>query len=291
MSDTEILVGYDGSEESRGALRWALDEAGRSGRPVRLAYAFEWLDVGGWVGPGAAAGIWPDELARREIDELVRDAVTDAARTHPDLHVRGEVVDGPATLVLQEASKQAGILVLGSRGHGGFTGLLAGSTTVSVTTHAHCPVVVVRGVHPESGTRAGNVVVGLDGSESSLVALRFAFEQATGRGVPLHVIRAWSRPVPRWTPPDLHLDDVAARVREDLAGQLADWERQYPQVTVTTEVPTGQPAATLVEASRSAQLLVVGSRGHGGLAGMLLGSVSQQLIHHALCPVAVVHEP
>ncbi|MEH1012966.1 universal stress protein [Micromonospora sp. CPCC 206060] len=288
MTSDEILVGYDGSDDARTALGWALDEAGRTNRPVRLAYAFEWLTVASWVGPGIAPGTWPDELARRQVEELVRDAVAGAGSTHPGITVHGEVFDGPPALVLTERSASAALLVLGSRGHGGFAGLLAGSTAVSVTGHAHCPVVVVRGSVPAGGGRPGHVVVGVDGSAGSLAALGFAFERAALRGVPLHVVRAWGRPVPEWTPADLHLDDIAAREREALDGLLADWQRRYPQVEVTVEVPAGNPAAILVAATRNAQLVVVGSRGHGGLRGMLLGSVSQQLIAHAYCPVAVV---
>ncbi|MBO4209221.1 universal stress protein [Micromonospora echinofusca] len=291
MTSDEILVGYDGSTDARTALGWALDEADRTHRPVRLAYAFEWLTVAGWVGPGIAPGTWPDELARRQVEELVRDAVAGAGGSHPGITVHGEVLDGPPALVLTERSASAALLVLGSRGHGGFAGLLAGSTAVSVAAHAHCPVVVVRGAAPaEGGGRAGHVVAGVDGSAGSLAALGFAFERAALRGVPLHVVRVWGRPVPEWTPTDLHLDDIAAREREALDGLLADWQRRYPQVEVTVEVPAGSPAAVLVEATRHAQLVVVGSRGHGGLRGMLLGSVSQQLIAHAYCPVAVVRQ-
>ncbi|RQX46511.1 universal stress protein UspA, partial [Micromonospora chalcea] len=114
----EILVGYDGSPDAAVALNWALDEAGRSGRPVRLAYVFEWLTVTGWIGPGVAPGVWPDEAARRQVEELVRKAAADAAADRPGLTVHGEVFDGPPALVLQERSAEAGMLVLGSRGHG-----------------------------------------------------------------------------------------------------------------------------------------------------------------------------
>lgn len=287
MSGTEILVGYDGSTEAARALQWALDEAGRSGRPVRLAYVYEWLTVAGWLGPGIAPGVWPDETARRQVEDLVRTATADAAATSPGVTVHGEVFDGPPALVLEERSARAGLLVLGSRGHGGFTGLLAGSTAVAVAGHAHCPVVVVRG---EPGQRAGHIAVGVDGSEFSLVALGFAVEQAAARRVPLHVLRAAHPPAGQRSPSGPEAREAAATDRAELEEALARWRPAFPDVEVTVEVAAAAPAALLVEASRNAQLVVVGSRGRGGLRGMLLGSVSQQLIQHAHCPIAVVRE-
>ncbi|SCF38137.1 universal stress protein [Micromonospora mirobrigensis] len=283
MSSDEILVGYDGSADATVALEWALAEAGRSGRPVRLAYVFEWLTVAGWVGPGIAPGVWPDDTARREVEELVRRAAADAAAAHPGRTVHGEVFDGPPALVLQERSAEAGLLVLGSRGHGGFGGLLVGSTAVSVTAHAHCPVVVVRDSRPEP---AGPVVVGFDGSESAKLALGFAVERAAQRACPLRVLRVSQ-------PGRLSTDEAAATLADDRAATeeaVAPWRETFPELAVTVDVTAGSPAAELVEASRAAQLVVVGSRGRGGLRGMLLGSVSQQLIQHAHCPVAVARE-
>jgi nucleotide-binding universal stress UspA family protein len=289
VSGAEILVGYDGSPDAARALDWALDEAGRSGRPVRLAYVFEWLTVVGWIGPGVAPGVWPDEEARRQVEELVGRAARDAGAAHPELTVTGEVLDGPPALVLQEASVDAGLLVLGTRGHGGFGELLAGSTAVTVAAHAHCPVVVVRDGTTDRWT--GPVAVGVDGSECSLLALGFAYEQAAARRVPLHVVRAWQPPSGRWaTPPDVDPDAAVAEARTEVEEALARWRGAFPNVEVTVDVTGGSASSLLVEASRSAGLAVVGTRGRGGLRGMLLGSVSQQLLHHAHCPVAVVRE-
>ncbi|SCF29771.1 Nucleotide-binding universal stress protein, UspA family [Micromonospora viridifaciens] len=287
MSSDEILVGYDGSTDATVALNWAMDEAGRSGRPVRLAYVFEWLTVAGWIGPGVAPGIWPDETARRQVEDLVRKAAADAAADRPGLTVHGEVFDGPPALVLQERSAEAGMLVLGSRGHGGFGGLLAGSTAVSVTAHAHCPVVVVR---DGQAATSGPVVAGVDGSEPSLRALGFAVERAAQRDVPLRVLRAWGPAGDRWAPPGFDPEAATATERAAVEQELAQWRETFPDVPIEVRVTPGNAAALLVEASREAQLVVVGSRGRGGLRGMLLGSVSQQLIHHAHCPVAVVRE-
>ncbi|MEV4478459.1 universal stress protein [Micromonospora coxensis] len=283
MSGDEILVGYDGSTDATLALNWALDEARRSGRPVRLVYVFEWLTVAGWIGPGVAPGIWPDETARRQVEELVRKAAADAAAERPDVTVHGDVLDGPPALVLQERSADAGLLVLGSRGHGGFAGLLAGSTAVSVAAHAHCPVVVVREGQADA---VGPVVVGVDGSESSQVALGFAVERAAQREVPLRVVRVVGGERRSSEHDERATDEERAVVEQ----ALARWRQTFPDVAVEVDVRPGNPAATLVEASRDAQLVVVGSRGRGGLRGMLLGSVSQQLIQHAYCPVVVARE-
>ncbi|PZF90605.1 universal stress protein [Micromonospora deserti] len=285
----EILVGYDASPDASAALEWALDEAERSGRPVRLAYVFEWFTVAGWLGPGVAPGVWPDDTARRQVEELVGKAAADAAAAHPGLTVTSEVVDGPPAVMLQERSARAALLVLGSRGHGGFGGLLAGSTAVTVTAHAHCPVVVVRETAAR-GARAGRVAVGVDGSEHSLLALGFAYQQAAARRVPLHVLRAWQPPIGQRPPSGPEAREAAAADRAELDEPLARWSGTFPDVEVTVQVAAGGAASLLVEASRSAALLVVGSRGRGELRGMLLGSVSQQLIQHAYCPVAVVRE-
>ncbi|TDC39276.1 universal stress protein [Micromonospora sp. 15K316] len=286
MSGNEILVGYDGSPDAGVALRWALDEARLTGRPVRLAYVFEWSTVVGWLGPGVAPGFWPDETARNEVDHLVHQAAADAANAHPGLEVTGEVLDGPAALLLQERSADAALLVLGSRGHGGFTGLLVGSTAVTVTAHAHCPVVVVRSPAGDVpvGSPDGPVVVGVDGSEQSLVALGFAAERAAARRVRLWVVRAWSPEAAG------DADEAVAAERAALAESLAPWQRTFPQLDAVVEVTAGAPASLLVEASDGAQLVAVGTRGRGGLRGMLLGSVSQQLVQHARCPVGVVRE-
>ncbi|MET8231285.1 universal stress protein [Micromonospora sp. NPDC005298] len=282
MRDAEILVGYDGSTDASRALDWALDEARCSGQPVRLAYVFEWLTVAGWVGPGVAPGVWPDDTARRQVEDLVRRAAADATAANPGLTITGQVYDGPPALVLQERSAEAGMLVLGSRGHGGFGGLLVGSTAVAVAAHAHCPVVVVRDGDARGGASAGPVAVGVDGSEPSQVALGFAAERAAQRRVPLRVLHAWT-PGPGGA---AGVPDERAVIDES----VETWRRTFAELDVTVDLVPGSPAAMLIEASRDARLVVVGTRGRGGLAGMLLGSVSQQLIQHAHCPVAVVRE-
>jgi len=285
MTTYPILVGYDGSAGARAALGWALDEGARTGAPVTAMFAFEWLAVAGPIAPGPRN--WPDRGAREDAQKLVDTAVADAFQTHPRVAVTGEVVGGSAPIILQERSREARLMVLGSRGHGGFAELLLGSTTVAVSAHAHCPVVVVRGVDEPAG---GPVVAGVDGSDGALLALRYAFEQASARGTGLRVVRAWVPPLPRWRPVDYDLEEQATAERIELDELLGSWRAKYPQVEVAVDVVTGPAGKVMVDATRGAQLVVVGSRGRGGFRGLLLGSISQQLLHHAHCPVAVVRE-
>ncbi|MEV1286495.1 universal stress protein [Micromonospora sp. NPDC049679] len=285
MTTRPILVGYDGSPQSQTALTWALDEAARTHAPVLLAYAFEWFAVAAPIAPEVAN--WPDATARRDAEAMVHVAAAEAAEAHPDVTITGVLVDGPAAVTLTEKSRQASLVVLGNRGHGGFADLLVGSTSVAVSAHAHCPVVVVRG---EPTERRGHIVVGVDGSPCSLLALGYAIEQATERDVHLHVIRTWTPPPPQYTPLTYDPAKISAAERDALDDLLRNWRDKYPQVQVTAEVVADSPSRVLVNASRNAQLVVVGSRGRGGFRGLLLGSVSQQLLHHSHCPVAVVRE-
>ncbi|ASW54407.1 universal stress protein [Plantactinospora sp. KBS50] len=289
-NEKTILVGYDGSAGANLALAWALDEAARTGGPVRLGYGFEWLTAYSWLGPAVGMGVPPnmtgDAEARRRVAELLDDAVAKAAGSHPGVSVSAEVLDGPPVSRLLDASAGAAMLVLGSRGHGGFTGLLTGSTTVALTAHAHCPVVVVR---EGPGVPSGPVLVGVDGSEHSLRALDFAAGRATARGLRLSVVRAL--PAPEDWPADPADRDAGAVVARAQAA-LDDLVHRSSAagLEVSTEVVLGSAAEALIQRSRDAALVVVGSRGRGGFTGLLLGSVSQQLLQHAHCPIAVVRE-
>ena len=285
MSSRPIIVGYDGSASASAAVEWAVAEATRTGTPLLLTYAFDWTIVPAVLSPGPAT--WPDTTARHDAETMIDDAVAEAARSYPGLTVTGTLLDGSPAVVLQEQSRHASLVVLGNRGHGGFADLLVGSTSVAVSTHAHCPVVVVRGDEQRPGA---HVLAGVDGSPCSLLALQYALEQAADRGVPLHVIRAWTPPTPRWSPPNLDQRDITAAEKAALDELLASWREKYPDVEVTTEVVADNPSRVLAKASRHAQLVVIGSRGRGGFRGLLLGSVSQQLLHHSHCPVAVIRE-
>lgn len=279
VSTQPVVVGIDGSDSARLAAAWAAAIAERRKLPVRLVHAVD-LPL---VGPPQLddAGRLYDAF-REQGAAYLREAADPGADT--------ELRDGPVVPTLVEESGQASMLVLGSRGTGGFTDLLIGSVPMAVAGRAHCPVVVVRG--DELPPVDGPVVVGVDGTPTSEAAIAFAFAEASARGSELIAVHTWSDSVldtvlasgsPVWdfAPAQVHAAEV-------LAERLAGWQEQYPDVRVTREVEQVRPAAALMARAASAALLVVGTRGRGGVVGLLLGSTSQQLLHHAPCPVAVV---
>ncbi|HEX5596729.1 MAG TPA: universal stress protein [Micromonosporaceae bacterium] len=283
MNTKPIVVGYDGSPSSVAAVDWAAAEGLRTGRPVVLAHAFMQPTTPA-VLPGP--GVFPHMAARRDAEDMIFQAAAEAALSHLGVDITGVLLSGPPAVMLCEQSRQASLIVLGNRGRGGFAQLLLGSTGVAVSAHAHCPVVVVRGDRQPS---EAPVLVGVDGSPSSVQALRYAFEQALDRAVQLNVVRAWNTPTPTRMPSDV-LQDIVAAEQAELDEELTAWQAKYPDVEVTGEVVADLASRVLVQGSRDAQLVVVGSRGRGGFRGLLLGSVSQQLLHHSHCPVAVIRE-
>jgi len=280
-----IVVGYDGSDGADAALRWALDDGARTGTPVVLVYAFEWRTVAGPI--GLAPAVWPDDSAREDARKVIAAALAWVRESRPGVEVSGTVVDGTAAGVLVERSRRASLVVLGGRGRSAFADLLVGSASVAVSAHAHCPVVVVRGREPAAG---GPVVVGFDGSDCARLAVEFGLAQAAVRGTDLHLVHAWAPPVPRWQPPGFDLREQLRVEQAELEEVLVGWRGRYPLVPTSVHIVTAPPTLALVDASAGAQLVVVGSRGRGGFRGLLLGSVSQQLLHYASCPVAVVRE-
>jgi len=284
MRTNEIVVGVDGSEISHAAARWAAREARRRGAPLRVLLTYEWA----WPGAQFASHPPAEQVAQEEAAKLVAAAVGQAREAAPDADITGEAVRGAATKALLDASHGAALVVVGGRGHGGFVNLMLGSVSQQVATHASCPVAVVRG-HVEA---EGPVVVGVDGPDIEHT-LQAAFELAAARNASIVAIRAYETPVV-WSgygvagPQFYNLDDIAAEERGILDRAVAPWQEKYPGVEVETLVAKGTPAEVLVGVSQTAQLVVVGTRGHGGFAGLLLGSVGQQLLHHSQAPVLVV---
>lgn len=282
-----VVAGVDGSAHALRAVRWAAREA--AARDVELvlidAIGLPDLMVGGVAQPTIALRT---ELRRRG-EALLRVAETMAAKTAPTRIERRLDEDLPAPALVR-AGQAARMLVLGSTGRDAFlSGLVLGSTAIAVAAHADCPVVVVRGREAHAHDP---VVVGVDDSPLSEAALGCAFEAADLYGTELIAVHVWSDRDPRvalgqsreffeWKPPD----GVEERV---LAERVTGWSEKYPDVRVTCVVRASGPRNALLELSERAQLTVVGSRGRGGFRGLLLGSVSQALIHHAGCPVMVV---
>ncbi|MFL6141816.1 MAG: universal stress protein [Labedaea sp.] len=280
-----IVVAVDGSDSALAAVRWAATEAQRQRRALRIVHTDDWP-------PPAYGPVFVDRATLPEVIQaatatMLADAARAVAQADPGVRYETEALRGPAAARLRELSRSAALLVLGSRGLGGFTGLLAGSVAVALAAHAHCPVAVVRGARPADGP----VVVGIDGSPASEQAIGFAFEQAALRGAELVAVHAWSEVVyPLYDGaylPDIDWRPVEEQAGELLAERLAGWQEKYPEVTVRRVVERNHPASALLAAARSAQLLVVGSRGRGGFTGLMLGSISQAMIHHAPCPIVI----
>jgi nucleotide-binding universal stress UspA family protein len=165
-------------------------------------------------------------------------------------------------------------------------GLLVGSVGVAMAVQAECPVVVVRGPEPVGAPRP--IVVGVDGTPVSEAAIAFAFRAAADRSVPLIAVHTWWDTFLDQSPAVLFRDEDQVYEQELLAPRLAGWSEKYPQVEVTRIVTRDRPVHLLLEQSQQAQLVVVGSRGHGEFAGLVLGSVSNALVHRAGCPMAIV---
>lgn len=285
-----ILVGVDGSSSSMEAARWAAAEARLRGWPVRVVCAYSWPAPQMPLSPLAPDST--EEALRTHAQVVVNQAVSAVRAAAPAVEVTGAAVMGLAAYKLIELSPRAGMVVVGHRGHGGFAALRLGAVAAKVAGHAHCPAVVVR---PGAGDRTVEqplVLVGVDESPASGTAVVFAFEEADLRGGVVHVLRSWEPPAPAWRSqvwphlPDLAAVEAAEALR--LANWIQPWQDLCPHVAVRQQVTSAKPAAALIEAAMNATLLVVGSHGHGPFAGLLLGSVSQQVIHHAPCPVAVV---
>jgi nucleotide-binding universal stress UspA family protein len=286
MNENSIVVGIDGSGSAEHAAVWAADEAVRRGTGVRLVSVAH-LPPSGYQVAAPVPAEMIEDITEQSRQALAR-AATAIENRHAEVGVDIAVVTASPVPALIEESKQATLMVLGSRGLGGFTGMLVGSTAVALVAHGHCAVAVVRG----ELAAAGPVVVGLDGSPTSEAAVGLAFEEAALRGAELVAVHTWTEyatDVSYATGRQFVLDWDGIEQREValLAEQLAGWQAKYSDVTVRQVVTRDRPVRCLLAESAGAQLLVVGSRGRGGFSGMLLGSTSQALVYHATCPLLI----
>ncbi len=272
-----ILVGVDDTPEAQIALRWAVDAAEQRNLAVRVVRAYlndlkRWPAVGmdGYVPPAMPLG-----TLQHGLDEAVQFA-------RDRLGYEGGsgwlAAEDPQNALLMEAGG-AEMVVVGSRSRSRMSAAVLGSVATAVAAKAPCPVVVVRGER-----RTGPIVVGTDGSPDSEDAVLFAFEEASRNGQPLRVVYCWQ-------PPAEHaasIDRAEALLKSWLAESLAAYRDKYPMVKVRASVAEGRASTRLIKMSKTASLVVVGSRGRGGVTGLLMGSVSQSLLHHADSPVAIV---
>jgi nucleotide-binding universal stress UspA family protein len=292
IADNAIVVAVDGSEASATAVAWAANAATKRSAPLKLVTAYtmpQFMYADGMVPPQELY----DELEKEALEKI------DAAREqvlafNPDLAVSHIVVEGTPIDMLLELSETADIIVMGSRGLGGLSGLVLGSVSSAVVSHASCPVVVVRkdnNVTEEN--KYGPVVVGVDGSEISRKAMEYAFREADARKATLRAVHSWADQELQTSLVGLsamqsQIDAVAAQERELLDKELAAFRERYPDVKVEEVISRDRPIQVLKEAAEDAQLLVLGSHGRGGFKGMLLGSTSRALLQYSPCPMMVV---
>ncbi|MDX3458616.1 universal stress protein [Streptomyces sp. ME02-8801-2C] len=282
-----LVVGVDGSEPSLRAVDWASDEAALRGVPLRVVYASLWERYEGTALAGDLGK--PSEEVRA--DDIVESAARRARSRHPDLKVTTDVLPEEPEYALVRESRNASALVVGTRGRSGLAEALLGSVSLTVAAHAHCPVIVLRGSHDNQATPPvhGRIVVGVGEDVEQPAAVRFAYEEARRRGVLLEAVRAWRCPAHESTDHPL-LTGEPARLHEEHAAEVLEAALSHAPADVDLHRRTveGPARHVLLDASHSADLLVVGAERRSGHFGLQLGRVAHAVLHHSACPVVVV---
>ncbi|QBJ98464.1 universal stress protein [Rhodococcus sp. ABRD24] len=287
-----IVVGVDESDSAFDALHWAARVAGRRAAPLHVVHA---LPTPGVFLSEAAVLIQAQftETLQEAAKQVLARARTAMESDHPDVAFTTGAYPGPSAAALIDVSEDAALLVLGATGSGSIGTALVGSTGQRVANHSRCPVTICRGGrHAAADTRP--VVVGVDGSELSVRAVGAAFEYASLFDVPLIVVHAWGSDRTADPHSASRLADWAAietAERAVVSESIAGWVEDYPDVEIVTELNQAGAGRLLLAYAKQAQLVVVGSRGRSRLAGVLLGSTSQNLVHHAPCPVMICRDP
>ncbi|MFF0088193.1 universal stress protein [Streptomyces canus] len=288
-----VLAGIDGSAHSSVAADWAAREAALRGVQLRLLHASPPL-------PGAAMPLPAVDRLRRVGEQTLQRTVADLSERYPDLAVRSEQADDAPASALLAAARTAGILVVGTRGAGGFDGLAVGSVALRMAMAAPCPVVLVpqqragalrEGRHAARG--AAQAVVGFDAHRPVSETADFAFSAAEARGAHLRVVQAWALPADSVSFRTVAVTEEDRATWEDqevlqLSDALRTWQEKYPRVTVRPDVMLLHPAEALLNTSRGSELLVVGRRTDPQAVEGRMGPITHAVLHHATCPVAVV---
>ena len=289
MWSNRVVVGFDGSEASLLTAKWAAAEAQLRGLGLTLINALIPPTSGGTFGPGMAVGL--DTL--EDIRKAAQATLDEVAGTLEGPDIQSIVQIGSPTGVLLEASETAALIVVGSRGHGGFKELLLGSVSSQLVAHADCPVIVMR---HETDAANDQIVVGIDGSPSSNAAVGFAFATASLHKWKVVAVHAWDVPsfdlvIMPGTPVPANFDSISDSEVRLAAEALSGFVAEYPDVEVQQVVTRGNAMRALLEAAPAAAMIVVGTRGHGQVMSSVLGSVSHGVLHKSKVPVAVVGAP
>lgn len=282
-----ILVGADGSPESEAAIRWATREAVMRDQPITLLHAIAPVVVSWPVAYLESSYAESQHIYAREVIEKAQKTVQASAGEAQPPAVRTEVVHVDAASALVTASRDAYMTVVGSRGLGTIGRALLGSVSGGLVHHGHGPIAIIHADQAHAPDNTSPVLVGVDGSSASEDATALAFDEASRRGVDLLALHAWSDV---GVFPALGMDwhEYEDEGNEVLGERLAGWQEQYPDVHVQRRIVCDQPARWLIEESQKAQLVVLGSHGRGGFAGMVLGSVSSKVSQASKAPVIVV---
>ncbi len=292
-TNAPVVVGVDGSMTADRAVRWAVGDACRRGVPLRIVHAWQRPVLGALPDPVSLEPVPYECDARAVLDG----AVASARALAPSLTIEPTLVREDATRALLDAGRDAAVVVVGSHGRGWTGSALVGSVSQQCATHARFPVVVVP-AHERGAGQRERVVVGVDGSDGSYAALHFATAEATRRGVRLDIVQVWHPPDPfaamttPWWPYRAELEKASRELLDTMAEPVRAGTPEHPGPSSVERISIeGYPSHALVACAQGADLLVVGARGHGGFAGLLLGSVSLRCLHHAPCPIAVIHLP
>ena len=285
-----IVVGVDESPVAKVAVQWATRDAELRKIPLTLVHAIS-PEVATWpnvqLPPGLAR--WQRDRGRRLVDDAFK-VVEEASQRGGPAEIRTEILSSPAIPALVNLSKDAEMMVAGDQGSGRWPGRLLGSVSSRLLRYAHCPVAIIHDQDPTMPDPGqAPVLVGVDGSPASELAIAIAFDEASRRNVGLIALHAWSdADVSDW--PGIDWPATQPMAEEVLAERLAGWQDRYPDVEVNRVIVRDKPARQLVQRSEDAQLIVVGNRGRGGFAEMLVGSVGESVAQMARVPVIVARE-
>ncbi|WP_304452497.1 universal stress protein [Nocardiopsis sp. YSL2] len=301
MADGErsahVVVGYDGSDHANAAVEWGAVEAVRRGVPLRLVHALGMpLIVSAYGGP---VRFEPTDEIRGHATKVLAVAAERARTAAPSVAVETVTTLEDPPLALLRQSHPGDLIVVGTRGLGGVASMVVGSVSVRVATQAPCPVVVVPtsdGGKPPT-TALDKIVVGVDGGANSRRALGLAMNLAEESGGEVVVVHSWEIPfaydpvaltASGWQPQEELFEEQSEKLVAELLADVVDQRREDSEVTVSVVRSKARPSEALLEAATGADAIVVGSRGRGSVRGLLLGSVSQTVLHHSPIPVVVL---